>query len=42
MQRAHLVAALRRTRRSTVILCVLFAAVFVLYLWVRPAPPRSP
>ena len=42
MRRAHLVAALRRARRSTVILCALFAAVFVLYLWVRPVPPPSP
>jgi hypothetical protein len=33
---------LKRTRRSTWILLLLFAGVFVLYLWVRPAPTVAP
>jgi hypothetical protein len=32
----------KRTRRSTWILLLLFAGVFVLYLWVRPAPTATP
>jgi cytoskeletal protein RodZ len=32
----------KRTRRSTWILLLLFAGVFVLYLWVRPAPTTAP
>ncbi len=29
-------------RRSTMVLLVVFLAVFMLYLWVRPAPPVNP